>query len=110
MPRKPTPLRKPRSLVLWDYNCHRKGESHKSLPYGTVWVQVLSQGAPPRRAIVANARAIIAKEIRRAGFTFARWVPVLSVRDPHLYNHSIWHIAADVVWDDAYEKAQCPVS
>ncbi len=101
-------MRRPRGLVLRPHDCHWKG-SRQGIAYGSVWVDVLATGAVHKAALrpdlLRNARKLIADHISKAGLTFARWAPITNHWD--LVNLGyVWHVCAEVVWDDAYEAVQ----
>lgn len=100
-------LRKPRNLECGQCFCYYSKAPLAPLPYGSVWLQIATLANRVSRKSVADAKRAIEKSIRKDGLTFARWAPIT-----HEYNVSnrgyVWHVAADVVWDDVYEKVQVP--
>ena len=77
------------------------------MAYGTVWVDIISRRKrlPPK--LKNNARKDIEREIRKRGLTYAKWHQ--SVQWRHDIRMWCWHFAADVAWDDAYEKTQITI-
>ncbi len=97
-------LRKPRNLVCWQCTCHWKNAVSKPMAYGSVWVDVTSSHKRLPKSERQKARDAIADEVKRLGLTYARWHQ--SCRYDSFHCQLIWHFAADVAWDDAYEKTQ----
>lgn len=99
-------LRRSRSIVPWEHTCIVNG---KHMAYGSVWLEFTTTPQKiPRKMLlkaVRSAKAEIEKTVRRCGFAFVRWAPLTSQPSPHHYR-LIWHVCAEVVWDDAYEALQ----
>lgn len=95
-------LRKPRSIRAHPHTCEIKG---KHYAYGSVWCTVATTAWKIPRKVMSATRKSIEREIRRNNLTFVQWVPVSNGYD-YIHRGYLWHVAADVVYDDAYDRLQ----
>lgn len=98
-------LRRSRSIEPHQTFCLVKGKYH---PYGSVWMQIMTHfGRRDQlmRRMISDSRKAIEREIRKHGLTFVRWAQINRGHDCNS-RQFIWHIAADVVYDDAYHALQ----
>jgi hypothetical protein len=75
------------------------------MAYGCVWVDIVTDAKRLSAADLSAARASIAAVATSKGLTFAQWVTVTGGWDVEQLAYR-WHVAADFVWDAAYEATQ----
>lgn len=96
-------LRRPPHIKLGQTLCYVSG---RPMAYGSVCMDLLIEGKwPPtrERQEIRRAKDSIEKTVRDSDLTFCKW-SVTKRHHPEYPGHRLWHIAADVVWDEAYEK------